>query len=87
MSSRAEALRQDEASLRERVEAVLAQVRPALQADGGNVELVSIDDGVVLVRLLGACSGCPMSVLTLKGGIEAYLRLEVPEIVAVDTIG
>jgi len=88
MNSRAEALRQDEkASLRERVEAALALVRPALQADGGNVELVSIDDGVVLVRLLGACRGCPMSALTLKGGIEVCLRREVPEIVAVDTIG
>jgi Fe-S cluster biogenesis protein NfuA len=87
MSTRAEALRQDEASLRARVEAALARVRPALQADGGNVELVGIDDGVVLVRLLGACSGCPMSALTLKGGIEASLRREVPEIVAVDTIG
>jgi len=66
--------------MREKVEAALNKVRPALMADGGNVELVDIEDGVVKVRLTGACGGCPMSQMTLKMGIERLLRKEVPEI-------
>lgn len=68
-----------------RVEAVLDRIRPAIQADGGNVELVEISpDNVVKVRLTGACVGCPMSQLTLKAGIERILKQEVPEVVAVE---
>jgi len=71
--------------MRERVEAVLDRIRPAIQADGGNVELVEISpDNVVKVRLTGACVGCPMSQLTLKAGIERILKQEVPEVVAVE---
>ncbi|NLM42115.1 MAG: NifU family protein [Firmicutes bacterium] len=71
--------------MRERVEAVLNRIRPAIQADGGNVELVEISpDNVVKVRLTGACVGCPMSQLTLKAGIERILKQEVPEVVAVE---
>jgi len=67
--------------MREKVEAALNKVRPALMADGGNVELVDVDEsGVVRVRLMGACGGCPMSQMTLKMGIERFLKKEVPEI-------
>ena len=66
--------------MQDRVEAALDQVRPALQADGGNVELVGINDGVVSVRLTGACGGCPMSTMTLKMGIEKVLKEQVPEV-------
>ncbi len=65
----------------EEVEAVLDEIRPALRFDGGDVELVDIkDDGTVLVRMVGACSGCGMSVLTLKAGIERALRNKFPQI-------
>ena len=85
MSTPAQRLDSKAASLHERVEAALARVRPALLADGGNVELVGIQDGVVLVKFLGACLGCPMAMLTLKGGIEEAMRRDVPEVVSVET--
>jgi Fe-S cluster biogenesis protein NfuA len=67
--------------MRERVEKALDQVRQMLLADGGNVELVDVsDDGIVKVKLTGACSGCPMSSMTLKMGIEKFLKKEVPEV-------
>jgi Fe-S cluster biogenesis protein NfuA len=66
--------------MKEKVEKALDKIRPALMADGGNVELVEVDDGVVKVKLTGACSGCPMSQLTLKMGIERHLKKEIPEI-------
>lgn len=67
--------------MREKVEAALNKIRPALQADGGNVELVDITpDGVVKVRLQGACMCCPMSQITLKAGIEKQLKMDIPEI-------
>lgn len=67
--------------LEEKVRAALDQVRPSLQADGGDVEYVSMtDDGVVSVKLTGACGGCPMAEMTLKMGIEKFLKKEVPEI-------
>ena len=73
--------------MKEKVEQALAKVRPALQADGGDVELVEVgEDGVVKVRLKGACGGCPMSQLTLKMGIERILRKEVPEVKAVEAV-
>jgi Fe-S cluster biogenesis protein NfuA len=65
---------------REKVEAALDKVRPGLEADGGNVELVDVKDGVVTVRLTGACAGCPMSTMTLRAGVEQVLRQELPEI-------
>ena len=64
----------------EKVEKALDKIRPALMADGGNVELVEVRDGVVKVRLTGACGGCPMSQMTLKMGIERHLEKEVPEV-------
>ena len=66
--------------MKEKVEAALAKIRPALQADGGDVELVGVDDGVVKVSLRGSCAGCPMSAMTLKQGIERILKEEIPEI-------
>jgi Fe-S cluster biogenesis protein NfuA len=73
--------------MRERVEQALNKVRPALQADGGDVELLDVsEDGVVKVRLKGACGGCPMSQLTLKMGIERILKKEVPEVKSVEAV-
>ena len=66
--------------MQDKVEEVLAKVRPILERDGGNVELVSVDSGTVKVRLTGACSGCPMSTMTLKMGIEQILKQEIPEV-------
>ena len=67
--------------MKEEVLKVLEMVRPGLQADGGDVELVEVtEDGIVKVRLKGACGGCPMSQLTLKMGIERILKKEVPEV-------
>jgi len=66
--------------VKEKVEAALAKIRPALQADGGDVELVGVEDGVVKVILKGACAGCPMSTITLKQGIERILKEEIPEV-------
>jgi Fe-S cluster biogenesis protein NfuA len=67
--------------LKERIEAVLARIRPLLQNDGGDVELVDVsEDGIVKVRLKGACAGCLMSQMTLKQGIEAALKQEIPEV-------
>lgn len=67
--------------IKQRVEKALNEIRPALQADGGNVELVDVaEDGKVTVRLTGACGGCPMSQMTLKMGIERTLKQHVPEV-------
>jgi Fe-S cluster biogenesis protein NfuA len=67
--------------MQEKVNEVIDKIRPALQRDGGNVELVEVsDDGIVKVKLVGACAGCPMSQLTLKNGIERILKQEVPEV-------
>ncbi|MDD4793194.1 MAG: NifU family protein [Firmicutes bacterium] len=73
--------------MREKVEAVLGEIRPSLQADGGDVELVDVtEDGIVKVRLKGACAGCPMSTLTLKNGIERVLKSEIPEVKSVQSV-
>jgi Fe-S cluster biogenesis protein NfuA len=69
--------------MREKVEAAIKKIKPMLQADGGDVELVDVKDGVVTVRLQGACAGCPMSQMTLKQGIERMLKKEVPGVVSV----
>jgi len=67
--------------MREKVKAVLDEIRPGLQQDGGDCELIDVSDkGVVTVRLVGACAGCPMSQMTLKNGIERILKREVPEV-------
>ena len=66
--------------MREKVEEVLNKIRPALVRDGGDVELVGVNDGTVKVKLVGACAGCPMSTMTLKMGIEKILKEEIPEV-------
>ncbi len=68
------------------VERVLGKIRPALQADGGDVELVDVEEGVVKVRLTGACGGCPMANITLKNGIEALLKEEIPSVSRVESV-
>ena len=72
--------------MRENVEKALQKIRPALQADGGDIELVDIREGVVRVKLTGACGDCPMSQMTLKMGVERALREEVPEVKGVEAI-
>lgn len=66
--------------MKEKVEKALDKIRPALMADGGNVELVDVEGETVKVKLTGACGGCPMSQLTLKMGIERFIKKEIPEI-------
>ena len=74
-------------AIAERVEEVLGKVRPALQAHGGDVELVEItEDNIVRVRLQGACRGCPMSQMTMTMGIEAALKEEIPEVASVEAV-
>jgi len=72
--------------MRESVEKALEKIRPALRADGGDVELVDVIDGVVKVRLTGACGGCPMSQMTLKMGVEKVLKQQVPEVKSVESV-
>jgi Fe-S cluster biogenesis protein NfuA len=66
--------------MQDRVEAVLAKIRPSLVADGGDVELIEVNNGVVKLKLTGACAGCPLSTITLKQGIERILKQEIPDI-------
>ena len=70
----------------EQVQTVLDKIRPALQADGGDVELVAVDGGVVKVKLVGACRGCPMSQLTLANGVERVLKEELPDVERVEPV-
>lgn len=72
--------------VKERVQEVLDRIRPALQADGGDVEFVDIEGGVVKVRLVGACAGCPMSQMTLTNGVERVLKQEIPEVERVESV-
>ena len=66
--------------MKEKVEAALALIRPALQADGGDVELVAVEEGVVKLKLKGACASCPVAIMTLKQGIERVLKEQIPEV-------
>jgi Fe-S cluster biogenesis protein NfuA len=66
--------------MREKVEEVIGKIRPMLQRDGGDIELVDVAEGVVKVKLTGACGSCPMSTMTLKMGVESTLKKEIPEI-------
>ncbi len=70
----------------QRIQDALDKIRPALQADGGDVEFVEYDEGVVKVRLVGACRGCPMSQLTLANGVERVLKQEIPEVTRVEPV-
>ena len=73
-------------SVENRVKAALAEIKPQIQADGGDIELVAIEGKIVKVRLRGACVGCPMSALTLKAGVERIVRQKVPEIQSVEAV-
>ena len=66
--------------MKEKVEAALEKIRPALQADGGDVQLIDVTDGVVKLTLTGACGGCPMATVTLKQGVERVIMEDVPEV-------
>ena len=72
--------------MEDKVTKVLDAIRPGLQMDGGDIELVSVADGIVKVRLTGACSGCPMSMMTLQMGVERAIRREIPEVVKVESV-
>jgi Fe-S cluster biogenesis protein NfuA len=72
--------------IKQSVEQALAKIRPMLQRDGGDIELVEVKDGVVKVRLTGACKGCPMSQMTLKQGVEKLLLKEVPGLKEVQAV-
>jgi Fe-S cluster biogenesis protein NfuA len=73
-------------SLRARVERVLDVIRPHVQGDGGDIELVDVTDGIVQIRLAGACVGCMYSMMTLQAGIERMLKQEIPELRAVEAV-
>lgn len=75
-----------EETIKERVEKALEELRPRLQADGGDIELLEVDHGVVKVKMKGACAGCPMSTMTLKMGVEQYLKKKIPEIARVEAL-
>lgn len=72
--------------MKEKVSEALDKIRPSLQADGGDVELVDYTEGIVKVRLKGACAGCPMSTMTIKNGIERFLKQEIPEVKSVEQV-
>ena len=72
--------------MNDRIIEALDEVRPALQADGGDLEFIDFHDGVVTIRMVGACGNCPMSMMTLKNGIEARLKSRFPEVQAVESI-
>jgi len=72
--------------MKEKVEKALEEIRPSLQADGGDIQLIDIEEGVVKVRLSGACSGCPMSSMTMKFGVETAIKEMVPEVKEVITV-
>lgn len=72
--------------MKEKVQEAIDKIRPMLQADGGDVEFVDYENGVVKVRLQGACAGCPMSQMTIKNGIERILKQEIPEITSVEEV-
>jgi Fe-S cluster biogenesis protein NfuA len=73
-------------TVEKRVQKALDEIRPNIQADGGDIELVAVQKGIVKVRLQGHCAGCPMSAMTLKQGIETHLKKKVPEILKVEAV-
>ena len=73
-------------TVEKRVQAALAEIKPQIQADGGDIDLVAIENGIVKVRLRGSCVGCPMSALTLKAGVERIIKQQVPEVKSVEAV-
>jgi len=77
-----------EVMMKEQVQEIINEIRPNLQADGGDIELVDVtEDGIVKVRLRGACSGCPGAAMTLKMGVERVLKARIPEVKSVENVG
>ncbi len=72
--------------MKEKIEEALKAIRPVLQADGGDVELIDVEDSIVKVRLTGACGGCPMSQMTLKQGIERHIKETVSDALSVESV-
>ncbi|MFA6636805.1 MAG: NifU family protein [Candidatus Omnitrophota bacterium] len=72
--------------MEEKVKKAIEKIRPMLQGDGGDIEFVSVEGGVVKVKLKGACSGCPMSQMTIKGAVEKTIKKEVPEVERVESV-
>ena len=73
-------------SVEKKVQAALAEIKPQIQADGGDIDLVAVENNTVKVRLRGACVGCPMSALTLKQGVERIIKSKVPEVKSVEAV-
>jgi Fe-S cluster biogenesis protein NfuA len=73
-------------TIEDRVQKAIQEVRPNLQADGGDIELLGVENGVVKVKLKGACAGCPMSTMTIQWGVENFLKKKIPEIVKVEAV-
>jgi Fe-S cluster biogenesis protein NfuA len=73
-------------TLKEKVQKAIAEIRPNLQADGGDIELVAVEDGIVRVKLKGACAGCPMSSMTVQWGVENFLKKKIPEVAKVEAV-
>ncbi|MCZ2856751.1 MAG: NifU family protein [Candidatus Bathyarchaeota archaeon] len=75
-----------EDTVKDKVEKALKELRPQLQADGGDIELVEVENGIVKVKMKGACAGCPMSTMTLQWGVENFLKKKIPGIVKVEAV-
>jgi len=73
-------------TVKDKVEKALKELRPQLQADGGDIELVEVENGIVKVKMKGACAGCPMSTMTLQWGVENFLKKKIPGIVKVEAV-
>ena len=73
-------------TIEDRVQKAIQELRPNLQADGGDIELLGVEKGVVKVKLKGACAGCPMSTMTIQWGVENFLKKRIPEIVKVEAV-
>ncbi|MDH4221816.1 MAG: NifU family protein [Candidatus Bathyarchaeota archaeon] len=73
-------------TVKDKVEKALKELRPQLQADGGDIELVEVENGIVKVKMRGACAGCPMSTMTLQWGVENFLKKKIPGIVKVEAV-
>ncbi len=73
-------------TIEDRVQKALQELRPNLQADGGDIELLGVEKGVVKVKLKGACAGCPMSTMTIQWGVENFIKKKIPEIVKVEAV-
>ncbi len=73
-------------TIENRVQKAIQELRPNLQADGGDIELLGVDNGIVKVKLKGACAGCPMSTMTIQWGVENFLKKKIPEVVKVEAV-